>query len=130
MGNQQPDIPPAESVKRSKIKLVILAVVFLSLGMTAVVTGWLNRERVQALGGPLHVEVFNESGERVRADVYVGPTFATLELDPGEQGMVRFTPREESPVEIRLFQEGELLKSIEHGSFKPGVPDYLAFHVH
>lgn len=108
--------------KTGRLKLVIFFLLVVVMALSFVATGYLQRDSIRALGGKMLVDVRNESGERLRADVYVGPQFWVLEMDAGEHGLLRFKPPKPFPLEISIFRRNNKLATYEEGPFSPDTP--------
>ncbi len=108
--------------KSGRLKLVLFFVLVVVMALTFVATGYLQRDSIRALGGKMHVDVRNESGERLRADVYVGPQFWVLEMDAGEHGLLRFKPARPLSLEVSIFRRNNKLATYEEGPFSPDTP--------
>jgi hypothetical protein len=108
-----------DKVTKSRIKLLLFAGIVAVLFLASLITGYLKRDELQALGGPVLVEVTNKATERLRADVYVGSQFATLELDPEGQGLLRFSPRRQESLRIVLVRKSERLLEENYSTLQP-----------
>lgn len=118
-----------QRIQRGKLGLLLFAGIVIVIMLSAFFSGLVIRDDLRELGGPLHVATINEADIRLRADLFAGEERATIEMDPGERGMVRFAITEPSPVEIRIFQEGSFLHSIRHGKYQPNERKTVQFYL-
>ena len=126
--SELPQDIPQQKAGRRKLVLFFLLVVVMSVVFG--VTGYLQRDAIRALGGKMLVEVWNDSGERLRSDIYVGPQFVVLEMNAGEHNLLRFNPPRPLPLEISIFRRNNKLTTYEHGSFSPNTPYRMRIIIH
>jgi hypothetical protein len=124
-----PENAPA-SRRRSRILLALFFGLTLLAGVFSVYTGYMKRDEMIARGGNVLVEVRNEADATYRADLLLNNQVASLDdIDPGQGGTVRFKPSETGPVQLRLYHNARLLKTIEEGVFFPETPAKVRFTI-
>lgn len=118
------------SVRASKIKLLLFFAIPAAVLIGGTISGYMLRDWIQGLGGPVFAEVINESDLKIRADLLMDEYPAMIEdLKPGESGIVRFNPKQAGPIQLRLFQGKVLLNTLEAGWFEPGKSARVRFTV-
>ncbi len=110
----------ADPNRRSRLLLLLFAGLVLLMAAGFVTTGFLLRDSLREMGGPLHVQVENRHEEKLRVDVFLRGQFAVLELDPGRGGLLRFNPKEVTPMEIQVLRRNTLTASLVEEDFHPG----------
>ncbi len=121
--------PANEAVRRSRIKLILWFAFFVLLGLSFVTAGFLMRDDLLGRAGNLLVEVKNEASIKLRMDVHVEETFATLEMDPGESGVLRFRNQKEGAVLLRLYERNTLSATGLSRQFPPDANDKLTVRI-
>ncbi|MCC6546381.1 hypothetical protein IT570_04355 [Candidatus Sumerlaeota bacterium] len=101
----------------SRTKVAMFFVAFFLFTALVIGVGFYRRADTLALGGRSQVTIINGSPERLRTDIYVGPQFATIELNPGERESVRFSPRETLEMETNIVRFGEKIHTINGPTF-------------
>lgn len=109
----------ASEQRQGRFKLLLFAGFVFLVAAGALASGLMKREEIRALAGPLHVNLENAADVRLRADLFVGDEYATLELEPGRSGMVRFSPKEPQPIDLQLLRKNRPTKALRHGTYQP-----------
>ncbi|MEO8376265.1 MAG: hypothetical protein ABI579_01230 [Candidatus Sumerlaeota bacterium] len=97
----------------SKVKVALFFATFFIFTAAVIAVGFYRKSDFQAMGGRLRVTVKNESTERMRADLFVGPQLATVELRPNQEELIRFSPKGSATLEVDLLRYGKKLGSYE-----------------
>lgn len=112
--------PTPEALRTSRRKLLAFAGFVLLTAFAFVASGFYMRSWLRGLGGVVTVEIENTSGKRVRADIYVGVQFTTLEMDAGESGTIRYNPPAPSKLQVNLFENNNKTAEFVGRIFEPG----------
>lgn len=103
----------------SRVKVALFFLAFFVFTAVVIGIGIYRRDATLALGGKSKVTVINTSKERLRADLTAGPQVATLELAPGEQETVRFSPHEPLVLETNVLKYGRQMITIKGPPLTP-----------
>jgi len=120
-----------EQQRRSRKLLIAFFAGILLTAAAFVTSGFLMRDWIREQAGPFSVRVKNESTLKLRADVIVAGAFddkpnkerrpLTLEMDPGEHGLLRYKLRKETLVRIDLYEKNRFIHSVAEGPFDPST---------
>jgi hypothetical protein len=120
-------ISPEEARRRGRIKLILFGALLAITATFFVTTGMVMRSKLQAMAGPLLVTVENKSTTKLRADIVVEGRPTTLEMDPGERGLVRYNIKSAGVVRLDVFERNSPVNSIAEGPFQPGEEAEVLF---
>ena len=122
--SQSPPIPEQLSPESSKRRLIAFGLIVLIVFGGSLVSGYLMRGQLLEWAGPLHVRIVNNTEKKYRLDTLTLTDTVTLELDPEDSSLLRFQPSEPTPLEFRLFLDGQPQEIVTHGLYQPHE-DYL-----
>lgn len=112
-------------VQLSKKRVLLFFGFCLLLTCISLSIGYLKKDQIKAMAGPLAIEIRNESDSRIVADLFVEEKSAGLEMEPGEGGVIRFPLKKSDSILIRFYggnRAGPILKTIEEGPFPKDTP--------
>ena len=127
--NDQIPMSTADSPEKSKRKLLWALLLVAATAMMLPVVGLYIRRDLLQKAGPVHVEVRNDTEIKYRADLLLGGQMATLEMDAGEHGLVRFNPQEETSLTLRVLRLNQRTNEWVESPIKPNTEQLLVFRI-